>query len=272
MSSFDILKPNAIFEGKGYSDLLQEWANWLVSSSPDYQSNESVLFLRGNLDYNSDEGGLRDTESKGLLKIDQTIYKNTLVFIPVMTAMYTLNEMYEGKQLLDEASIRYAVRKDTSMSPKVWLRYQTQKDSSYTPVLPTDVKNLPSDLTKYYVETPKFNLSVKSDSPFRQKFEYPLAADNYEAVAGGYCVALKNLDPELTYRFHFGGFGRGTYRTDVFYDISVLKQEAKFLTDDISSEDVAKGDDGKLLKADDPKRKKFLHLKNEDELNNTSPL
>jgi hypothetical protein len=262
MSAIEILKPGDVFEGRGYSDLLQEWANWLVSSTPDYQSSESVLFLRGDLDYYTEEGGRQSMESKGLLKLDQTIYKNTLVFIPVMTAMYTLNEIYEGKQLLDEASLRYAVRKDTSMSPKVWLRYETSKSTTYTKVL----QNQP--MKDFYFETPKFILSVKSDSPFREKFEYPLAADNYEAVAGGYCVALRILDSDRTYRFHFGGFGRGSYRTDVFYDISVLNEEAWPLSKDISSENPTPN----KVASNDPRVKKFLHLKNEDEIDNISPL
>jgi hypothetical protein len=261
MPPLKILEPEGTFEGRGYPDLIQEWFNWFVSSSPDYQSSENVLFLRGDLDYDTGKGDRLYKESKGLLKLDETIYSNTLVFIPVMTAMYALNEMYEGKQLLDEASLRYAVRKETFKSPKVWLRYQTAT-AAYTPVLPQNEK-----IQDYYFETPKFILNVKSDNPFRQKFAHPMAPDNYEAVGGGYYVALKNLKSD-TYRFHFGGIGRGSYRTDVFCDISVLNQVTKPLTKDVSSEDPTP----KLGSANDPKLKKFIHLKNEDEINSISPL
>ena len=264
MDDFDILDPEGIFEGRGYSDLIQEWANWLVSSSPDYQSSEHVLFLRGDLEYRTGEDEQQKTGEGLFAKLGglrETIYKNTLVLIPIMTAMYTMNEMYEGKQLLDEASLRDAVRKDSSRSQKVWLRYQTSKNPSKHQVVLQGKR-----MEEFYFESSKFILSVKSDNPFREKFEYPLAADNYEAVQGGYFVALTNLKPDRTYRFHFGGYGRGLYSTDAVYDISVLNEVTRYPADD-SSENATQG----LLADKDPKVKKYIHLKNEDEIKNKFP-
>ena len=50
-----VLKPNESYRGRNYSDWIEEWSNWLVSSSVDYNTDGHMLFLRGNLEYESDQ-------------------------------------------------------------------------------------------------------------------------------------------------------------------------------------------------------------------------
>ena len=54
-----VLKPNESYRGRNYSDWIEEWSNWLVSSSVDYNTDGHMLFLRGNLEYESDQSGNR---------------------------------------------------------------------------------------------------------------------------------------------------------------------------------------------------------------------
>ena len=170
-----------------------------------------------------------------------------------MTAMFSLNDPHESIQLLDEQGLRYAVRRDISEGGNMWLRY---KDSagSYQITVP--------NLTDYYFETSIFSLRVSGESPLLTKFETAFDPGEYQTVQGGYFVILTNLTPG-TYRFHFGGNGRGYYYTDAVYDVNVQSSKIRDLTKDVSKEDVkGKG----LLSV-----KKFLHLKTEEEIEDASP-
>ena len=256
-----VLKPNDTFGGRTYSDWIEQWSNYLVSSSVDYNSGEQILFLRGNLDYEEDKSGKRFIKPGKFLdktgSLGETIYNNTAVFIPIMTAMFSLNDPHESIQLLDEGGLRYAVRRDISEGGEMWLRY---KDSSPSSAFQTVVTNIQD----YYFETPVFTLRVSSENPLLTKFESPTDPGDYETVQGGYFVIVKNLTPGK-YRFHFGGHGRGYYYTDAVYDINVQSSKSRDLTKDISSQNKSKGPTG-------PKDlKKFLHLKTEDDIDNSSP-
>lgn len=265
------LKPNERYMGRSYPEWIEEWSNLLVSSSPDYQNGAEMLFLRGNLDYEADKSGNRyvkpgkffdRTGSLGL-----TIYKNTALFIPVMSSMYSLNDAYEATPLLDEENVRNAVRNDISQGGKMWLRYK-EPGSDYKSVLEEN------ELKKYYFETSVFTLRVSNQSPLIEKFETAFNPGEYETVQGGYFVILKNL-PEGNYRFSFGGFGNGFYYTAATYDITV-KGKSRNLVDDVSYEELptpkilgTPTDDEK--KQQENAKKRSLHLKIESDIEDASP-
>jgi hypothetical protein len=262
------LKPNERYRGRSYPEWIEEWSNLLVSSSPDYQNGVDMLFLRGNLDYEADKSGVRyvkpgkffdRTGSLGL-----TIYKNTALFIPVMSSMYSINDAYESAQLLDEEDLRNAVRNDISQGGKMWLRFK-ESGSDYKSVLG---KN---KLEEYYFETAVFTLRVSNQSPLIDKFETAFSPGEYETVQGGYFVILKDL-AEGTYRFDFGGFGRGFYYTAAICDITV-KGESRNLVDDVSQEELPKliGDPDKDKEEKEKAKKRSLHLKIESEIEDASP-
>ena len=197
---FTVLLPDKTFEGRSYSDLVTSWSAWLVSSTPDYQSNKGLLFLRGNLDYKADVGGDRTEKEDEFLDRTgdrcETIYAETSVFLPILSAMYTIGEAYQGNKIADEGSLRYAVRKDADESRRIWLTCK-YKGNDYTPV----ITNLAED---YYFETPLFVLNVAKDSPLVGKFEHPLApGSTYEAVTGGYFVVIQFTVPGI-YRLLLG--------------------------------------------------------------------
>jgi hypothetical protein len=257
-----ILGPHESYKGRTYSEWIEEWSNLLVSATPDYTSGAEMLFLRGNLDYESDQSGSRFVKPGKFLdktgNLADTIYKNTALFIPVMTAMFSLNDPYESIQLLDEEGLRYAVRRDISEGGKVWLRYKTSK-GGYQPV----IRN--GNVKDYYFETAMFTLRVSKDSPLLGKFESPMDPAEYQTVQGGYFVILTDLSPG-DYRFHFGGFGRGYYYTDAVYDIKVSQDVSRDLPEDVSTTNLS-NNKGII----DIQKKTFLHLKTEDDIDNTSP-
>jgi hypothetical protein len=243
----------------------------LVSASPDYQSGVDMFFLRGNIDYEADQSGNRTVKPGKFYdrtgSLGQTIYKNTALVVPIMTAMYSIDDGYEAKQLLDEQDVRNAVRRDISEGGKMWLRFKTPK-SGYEPV----IKN--GDIKDYYFETAVFTLTVSNQSPLIDKFEAPISPGEHETVQGGYFVILKDLSPG-TYRFHFGGNGKGYYYTDAVYDITVSDQESRDLSNDVSKEQFPKPIGGTKPEVEEREKQKakktFLHLKTESEIDDASP-
>jgi hypothetical protein len=267
----EILNSDGTYGGRSYSEWLEQWSNLLVSASPDYQTGVDMFFLRGNLDYEADQRGNRTVKPGKFYdrtgSLGQTIYKNTALFIPVMTAMYSINDGYEAKQLLDEQDVRYAVRRDISEGGKMWLRFKTPK-SEYGPVIKD------GSLKDYYFETAMFTLRVSNQCPLIDKFEAPIIPGEYQTVQGAYCVIMTDLSLG-TYRFHFGGNGKGYYYTDSVFDITVSDQESRDLSNDVSKQQFptfAAGTKPEIQEREKQKAKKtFLHLKTESEIDDASP-
>jgi hypothetical protein len=182
-----------------------------------------------------------------------------------MTAMFSLNDPHESIQILDEQGLRYAVRRDLSEGGNMWLRYMDSA-GAYQSIVPK--------LNDFYFETSVFTLRVSAENPLLTKFESAFDPGEYQTVQGGYFVILTNLTPG-TYRFHFGGNGRGYYYTDAVYDITVQSSKLRDLTKDVSSQNASPkpGPKAPLLQQTGYTNqfKKFLHLKTEDDANNASP-
>jgi len=262
---FKILKPDQTFEGRSYTDLITSWSNWLVSSAPDYKSNKELLFLRGNLQYEYDARG-QQTEKEGDF-LDRTgdrcdtIFTETSVFVPILTAMYTINEGYQGNQMTDEGALRYAVRRDIDEGRRLWLTCK-YKGNDYVPVIAP-----PESFENFYFETPLFVLNVARDSPLVGKLEPPLApGTTYEAVAGGYFVIMQ-FKTHGYYRLHFGGFGPGSYYSDAFYDLRVLANKPKPFLEDVSAVRYEAKINSITIKPN-----LYFHMEKEDEIDKKSPL
>jgi hypothetical protein len=248
---------------------MEQWSNWLVSSSVDYYNDGHMLFLRGNLEYESEQGDKRFLKRGKFLdrtgSLGVTIYNDTAVFIPIMTAMFSLNDPHESVQVLDEQGLRYAVRRDLSEGGNMWFRYMDSA-GRYQVVVP--------NLKNYYFETPLFTLRVSSENPLLTKFESAFDPGEYQTVQGGYCVILTNLSPD-TYRFHFGGNGRGYYYTDAVYDVTVQSTNLRDLTKDVSAQSAPPkpGPNAPISNqiGYNTLLKKFSHLKTEDDIHDISP-
>ena len=262
--TLSIVDPNVRYRGRSYSEWVAEWSNLLVSSSPDFQRSSDMFFLRGNLDYESDQAGNRNIKPGKFFdrtgNLGVTIYSNTALFIPVITAMYSINDPYEAKQLLDEEDLRNAVRTDLAEGGGMWLRYKSTNLATYKPVIPTN-----DNILNYYFETAVFTLRVSSQSPLIDKFETALGPGEYESVQAGYYVILTNLVPGK-YRFHFGGNGRGYYYTDAVYDVTVRQETSRNLITDESNKNLPPSKPGQ-----DKAKKTYRHLKTEDDIENTLP-
>jgi hypothetical protein len=193
------------------------WDNWLLSEDPDSTVRKDILFLRGNLDYtsvtsNNDFPRFSDS-SAALIKTDQNtemIFENTAILIPVLTAQYSVGDIYDGKKLDNEYEIRDAVNRDSDESLRIWATITHNRRKS----------RIVNDLNRYRIESPLFHLSIASNSRLRLGTQDAVKPGLYDTVVGGFFVIIRSL-PRGKYRLEFGGNGRGNYSTNSVYDIAV---------------------------------------------------
>ena len=227
----DVVPVNQNFKGMSYGDWAIIWDNWLISENPDLKVRKDILFLRGNLDYKpvgSKGDSPRFMDPKSILdrtgNAGETIFRNTAIFIPVLTARYSFGDIYDGTRIDNEVQLRLAVNKDSDESLKTWgIVINLQEKKVYRVV---------DDISKFRVESPLYTLNVPSKSKLRKKTELGSKVGRYDSIIGGFFLLIKSMPPGR-YRFIFGGEGRGRYSTSSIYDITV-KAKRRCAVKDVS--------------------------------------
>lgn len=217
MMKVDVVSVYENFRGLSYGQWASIWDNWLMSEDPDNTIRKDILFLRGNLNYtpvatNTDFPRFSDP-SNALIRTDQNaelIFENTAILIPVLTAQYSVGDIYDGRRLNDEHELRDAVNRDSDESLCVWATITHKKRTS----------RIVDDLKVYRVESPLFQLSIPVNSRLRLGTQDAVRPGTYYTVAGGFFLMIRSL-PKGRYRLEFGGNGRGNYSTNSIYDIAV---------------------------------------------------
>jgi hypothetical protein len=254
-----IVAPNDNFRGMSYGDWIEIWSNWLFSGYPNYVADEDIIFCRGFLEFAGSSYDItqqsyivetprlgdqkptkdiiRTTERRLFLNKDRDcevdlsdrVPKGTAVFIPLLTAMYSIGNRYEGRTLDNEFDLRRAVLKDTYESREVFFKLRRPEGSR--PRI-----NLVPD---YRFETRLFTIRISESSPFIGYQRDEIQAGEYESVAGGYFLIISDL-PEAEYTLEFGGKGRDGYRTRTVHRIEVVG-DRRDLTKDTSSQKITTG-------------------------------
>jgi hypothetical protein len=217
ITKVDIVPVSENFRGLSYGQWATLWDNWLMSEDPDNTNRKDILFLRGNLDYRSVasvNGVPRFLDPRSALtktgKDAEMIFENTAILIPVLTARYSIGDIYDGRKINNEYELRDAVNRDTDESFGIWATIKDGKKTS----------RIVRDLNAYRIESPLFKLCISSNSKLRLKTEDPTEPGIYDSVVGGFFVIIRSL-PAGKYRIHFGGQGSGNYSTNSIYDIAV---------------------------------------------------
>lgn len=215
----DVLPVSQNFRGMSYADWATIWDNWLISDDPDLNVSKDILFLRGNIDYKKvgsrsdsprymNPGSILDrTGDKG-----ESIFRDTAIFIPVLTARYSIGELYDGKRISNLVHLRSAVNRDTDESQNAWANVSNLQEKRPFKIV--------KDLNEFRVESPLYNLHVPYKSKLRERTERGSRPGNYPSIVSGFFVLIKSMHPGR-YRFTFGGEGRGRYSTCSMYDITV---------------------------------------------------
>lgn len=234
-----VVPVNENFRGLSYGEWISIWDNWLMSEDPDNTIRKDILFLRGNLDYKPvtpDNEFPRFSDSTGVLvKTDhnsETIFENTAILIPVLTAQYSIGDIYDGRRLKTEHELRDAVNRDSDESLRIWATINQNNKTL----------KIVSDLNRYRVESPLFKLSIPDNSNLRLRTQDAAKPGIYDTVVGGFFLIVHSL-PKGRYRLEFGGNGRGNYSTNSIYDITVEGPRKNMVID--STVEVIRNSSGK---------------------------
>jgi hypothetical protein len=219
--NYEIVDPKEVFRGLTYGQWVGVWYNNLMSQYPDiiYREGKSMAFLRGNVQFayekQEDPENPQNRIFSSMTNEQRIVIQDdTALFIPIISTMISLGDVYQGQTANDELSLRYAARRDTVNGGPVGA--QIKKGMSALTRL------VPNELDEYYVETPLFPLSVSESSSLRKTIEDPLEPGPYQAIVAGIFVIIYNLEPGH-YRLAFYGRGVGRYTTRSVYDIDVKK-------------------------------------------------
>ena len=219
----DVMNTDENFKGHSYGDLVAIWANWLLGPYPDYRDGGEILLARGNVGHYDDSTSAYDRTGNNSI----SIFRDTAVLIPVMTAMFHSGHSRDGYTVENGDALREAVRADINASGDIWARIQRRGAQ--------EVYKIVGDLQRFYVESPICNLTVSEQNPFRQRLEFPIEPGVYEMVVGGIFIFIRQLPPG-EYTLWFGGRGRGVYYTDAYYEINVRDQYRPRFIRDVSAD------------------------------------
>ena len=246
-----VVDPTENFRGLSYGDWIEVWSNWLFSSYPNYIPDEDMLFCRGFLEYSGSpyditqqqyiietpmkdskptKSVIRTTEKRLILNKDldceqvdlsDVVPTGTGIFLPLITAMYSIGHKFEGRTLDNEFDVRRAVMKDTYESREVYLKLTKTSPKNELPKL---------NLLDYKFETRLFPIRISDSSPFIGYHFEDIQPGTFESVAGGYFVIISDL-PKGEYTLEFGGKGRDGYRTRTIQRVVVREERRNLIRD-----------------------------------------
>ena len=223
-----VISPSGNYQGMSYSEWVSIWCNWLFSEDPDTFDGGDIIFLRGNLNYQSVDSsgsGPRFIDPRGCYdrtgQNGVTVFERTGVLIPVIVGMFVEGELYEGRRLKTPEQLRYSANIETHKSGPIWATI-IEKGSS-------NARKIVNDLTDYFITTPLFKLVVPENSFLKDKADWPYMPGTYDMVAAGIFLLIDSLPPS-TYRINFGG-KTGAYNTDAVYDIAVQGKRKETMVD-----------------------------------------
>jgi hypothetical protein len=219
----DVVPPNENFRGRSYGEWASEWLKWLLSDDPDtYSRNDSIIFLRANVDYSPVEGAKNGYRENTTTHYDRTlnkgieIYEETAIFFPVVEANFLTgckNPEDREKILSTEEDLRYYARKDIDSGWEI---------GSYVEMSNIEPRPLVNNLKDYRAESQLFKVVISDLSPLKSKMEEELKAGVFDAVIDGYWILIRELRAaNEPYRIFFEAKNGTYYHYSATYDIFV---------------------------------------------------
>lgn len=219
-----------LYNGKGYPDMVRDWLIWLHSSSARYEGYRGeICFLRGNVSYIYDpqtgerrqsgdfQNRARNANDPDFFK-GEVVFPDTAIFVPVISAFYSVGERYAGATLASVRECQQLCRRDIDEGGDYWCTLQRKGCH------PIDLRQ-----SVARVESSPFLMTVPEDSELRERFEIPIEAGTYETFCVARALIIKGLAIEGEYRLRFGGYGWGTYRSDSAVDFIVSNEGRRSL-------------------------------------------
>src|SRR5580765_7955219 len=221
-----IADPRCVFRGLTYGQWAAVWMNQVMSGQPDIQysgKGKGMAFLRGNIEFGYKQDTAHAVFNTMMGENRLRILQDTAVFVPVMTTMFYIGDVYQGQTMNDELSMRNTARRDTVEGGSIGVTITDSPNEDRNPLV--------DDLNEFFIESPLFPLSVSENNPYKQTEESPLQAGQYQALTVGIFLIISHW-PTGLFRLSVFGRGVGNYLSKSVYDIEVTK--GTFRLNDIS--------------------------------------
>jgi len=245
-TDYDVMGPSENYLGLSYSDLMQDWYDWLYSDDPDSRNDPQLFYLRGNVmgeKYDAAAYSLRSsttavvedlrtvqdrTELKGI-----TITIDTALFFSVYDTLLVVDDVYKGKRLETTNDLRVSGREDFNHVSAIWATIRKKGGTGWA--RPTAIVPV---LMDFYSESAPFILAASAGNEIKREPKWYLAGPKqYTGVALGVFLLIK-FKKTGTYRIDFGGISPGDYFTRSIYDVTV-EQGKQLGVNDISTKSPA---------------------------------
>lgn len=242
-ADYHVIPPNELYRGKTYSDLVQDWFNWFLTSDPDKRNSGAVVFLRSveipstspankiddqNLSqgndlsvstYADDPSYLKKYSNTPNVRIGRDmlqIYEDQVVFIPIIIAYAEASKPYHDWGMMQDytgLTIDYG-----DNPPEV-----TQLTINGNAI---DLEG--RDMEEFRISTPVFTAIVPESEygrSARDFLEMTLPPGHYPMIAEGYFVLIKFDTPGKIYTVNSEASApreiRGPYYSQLLYQIQV---------------------------------------------------
>lgn len=247
---YEIYTRDQVYHGKTYSDLLQDWFNWFLSTDADKRTLGPVVFLRSK-GLPTDNTGTKDSgivENEGVsvtynddlfyprnyvndpnVRVGSDrlqIYTDQAVFVPIIVAYFVATKPFHDWGLMQEfngLTIDYGDNPPAKEQLKI---YDMENDVSPN-----------TDLNDFRVSTPIFTAVVPESDYGRSNkdfLEESVLPGHYPAMVEGYFVLIKFTAPTeegKNYFIHSWASAprevHGQYFSELFYEIEVKERPAR---------------------------------------------
>lgn len=232
---YKVMGVDETYHGMTYSDLIQDWHNWVFSHQPDDQVDPDLTYLRGDMlgdpiypqQYGLDPSDFSVVEDvrtvydrrgvKGL-----TITDKTAIFFPVYGSNFVVGDVYKGKRLETTNECRINAREEFKFVSKVWAVYRDLKNGESRPIVKKKGEK-PANLFDFYAECTAFDLSVSAGNRVNREAGFYLQGQKqYESVAVGIFLLMFGFTAGAHFQLDYGGLSGFEYNTRAIYDIKVV--------------------------------------------------
>jgi hypothetical protein len=229
LTDYDVIGPRDSFAkiGRTYQDLMEAYAQWLLSDSPDDHNNGDVVFLRG-VDFPETPERL-GYNGQPVMKVGNralNIYDGQYLFRPVICTI--MNDIDDGKKTVQDRY--FSVWRDTLQGDNPPSTSQIRIDGEKISL------GGPTDLSDFLTYSRDFTLHVPTVPYGRSLKDYldtPITPGRSQAVIGGYCILFKfksHRKPE-SHTILFEGRGvqgpQGQYVSSGLYQVNVSPSPPK---------------------------------------------
>jgi hypothetical protein len=241
--SYEVLPPDGIYFGKTYSNLVEDWFNWFLTTDPDKRTLGQVVFLRSvkmpkdtykvsdvpTSAYSSDDLYPRPYNNEPNLRIGADklqIYPDQYVFCPILVATWIATKPYHDFGFMQEYC---GLTLDHGDNPPSKSQFKINGDNVELPRGKT--------MKDFRIATSVFT-AVVPDSEYgrslKDMLEEEVLPGQYAAMAEGFFVLIR-FNREATYRVYSAASAgrevKGSYFAEYLYEIEVQKsRDGKVMT------------------------------------------